>query len=363
MVSTPSSSASSTAASTASASPMPTSGPSANALSYSTRAEPPLFVFMMRSQPIEHEAQESRTAARSSSTSGVVSAPKLWPGSAESALNVRRFESVPASRYLAVAGPNERARRSFAAASTAAGSCTGARRCARTATALSSLDPITAPRPPRPAWRPSCDTVAKRTSCSPAGPMAATRYAGPSRSRSAASACAAGRPQRSPAGSSRGPRFVDHERARLRAGAAHHDRVVARALARDREVARGQRVVEPLGQRRLGHDGELGARRERRADERGEDEGERRRGRERVAAVGSELRQQVRAEAGAADRAPQHVVAQGQRLRAPVAEVHDQGLAEVAARGHDSKGTRERAQRTSSARHGSIASFWRTSCR
>ena len=47
------------------------------------------------------------------------------PGSAESALNVSRLESVPASRYFAVAGPNERARRSFAAASTAAGSCDG----------------------------------------------------------------------------------------------------------------------------------------------------------------------------------------------------------------------------------------------
>src|SRR4029079_2207048 len=64
-------------------------------------------------------------------------------------------------------------------------------------------------------------------------------------------------------------------------------------------------------------------------------------GRERRAAVRPELRQQVRPEAGAADRAAQHVRRQGERLRAPVAEVHDQGLAEVAARGHDSKGTVE----------------------
>ena len=39
-------------------------------------------------------------------------------------------------------------------------------------------------------------------------------------------------------------------------------------------------------------------------------------------------------EPGAADRAAQDVVAQRERLRAPVAEVHDQGLAEVAARRH-----------------------------
>ena len=70
-------------------------------------------VVMIRSQPIEHDAQLSRTAARSSSASVVVSVPKLRPGSAESALNVSRLASVPRSRYFAVAGPNERARRSL----------------------------------------------------------------------------------------------------------------------------------------------------------------------------------------------------------------------------------------------------------
>ena len=139
---------------------MPSSGPSANALSYSTRAERPSRVVMIRSQPIEHDAQLSRTAARSSSASVVVSEPKLWPGSADSALNESRLESVPRSRYFAVAGPNERARRSFAAARTAAGSATGQRVTARTATALSRLAPSTAPSPPRPAWRPSCEIVA-----------------------------------------------------------------------------------------------------------------------------------------------------------------------------------------------------------
>ncbi len=171
----PSSSARALAFSTSSASSIPTSGPSANALSYSTRAERPSLVFRIRSQPIEHDAHESRTAARSSSASVAVSVPKLRPGSAEIALNVSRFASVPRPRYLAVAGPNERVRRSFAAASTALASATAHLCVARTATAFSRFDPITAPSPPRPAWRPSCETVAKRTSRSPAGPIAATR--------------------------------------------------------------------------------------------------------------------------------------------------------------------------------------------
>jgi hypothetical protein len=102
-------------------------------------------------------------------------------------------------------------------------------------------------------------------------------------------------------------------------------------------VARGERVVQAVGQRRLRHDGELRARGERRADERGEDEGQRRLRGERIAAVGAERADEVRPQTGAADRAPQHVVAQGQRLRAAVAELDDQGLAEVAARGHGSR--------------------------
>ena len=75
----------------------------------------------------------------------------------------------------------------------------------RTAIALSSFEPRTAPRPPRPACRPSCETVAYFTRRSPAGPIEATRHALPSRSRSRASASAAESPQRSPAGSSRAP--------------------------------------------------------------------------------------------------------------------------------------------------------------
>ena len=71
------------------------------------------------------------------------------------ALKVSRLASVPSSRYFAVAGPNERARRSRAALSTAAGSADATLVAARTAMALSRLAPITAPSPPRPACRPS----------------------------------------------------------------------------------------------------------------------------------------------------------------------------------------------------------------
>ena len=112
---------------------------------------------------------------------------------------------MPSSRYFAVAGPNDRARRSRAAASTASGSAGATLAAARTAMALIRLAPSTAPSPPRPACRPSWEIVAYRTPRSPAGPIAATRQPRPSRSRSVADACAAVSPDRSPASSRRGP--------------------------------------------------------------------------------------------------------------------------------------------------------------
>src|SRR5919202_1636630 len=167
----------------------------------------------MCSQPIEHEAQLSRAMPRASARSSAarrgassnVAAWKLRVGSVAIALNASRLASVPSSRYFAVAGPNERVRRSRAASSTARGSCDGTLVAGLTATALSSLAPSTAPSPPRPAWRPSWETVAYLTRFSPAGPIDATRQALPSRSRSFVSASSAGRPHRSPAGPSRGP--------------------------------------------------------------------------------------------------------------------------------------------------------------
>src|SRR5215813_7470668 len=122
----------------------------------------------MCSHPIVHDAQllrvTPRIAARSSAARrgapANVAAWKLRVGSVLIALNASRLASVPSSRYLAVAGPNERLRRSRAAASTASGSDDATLVAARTATALSRLAPSTAPSPPRPACRPSCEIVA-----------------------------------------------------------------------------------------------------------------------------------------------------------------------------------------------------------
>ncbi len=122
----------------------------------------------MCSQPMVQDAQLLRATVRSSASSSAascgapanVAAWKLRVGRALIALNASRLASVPSSRYFAVAGPNERARRSRAAASTASGSAGATLVAARTATALSRLAPSTAPSPPRPACRPSWEIVA-----------------------------------------------------------------------------------------------------------------------------------------------------------------------------------------------------------
>ena len=122
----------------------------------------------MCSQPIVHDAQPFRatrrispgSAAASRGASGKVAAWKFRVGRALMALKASRLASVPSSRYLAVAGPNERARRSRAALSTASGWAGATLVAARTAIALSRFAPITAPSPPRPACRPSWEMVA-----------------------------------------------------------------------------------------------------------------------------------------------------------------------------------------------------------
>src|ERR687895_1017256 len=100
----------------------------------------------MCSQPIVQQAQLSRATWRLAASSSAASfgAPsnveveKLRVGRVESALKASRLASVPSSRYFAVAGPNERVRRSRAAASTALGSAGATFVEARTATAFSS---------------------------------------------------------------------------------------------------------------------------------------------------------------------------------------------------------------------------------
>src|SRR5690349_2013224 len=167
----------------------------------------------MCSQPIEQDAQLLRATPRSSSSclaasfgaSANVAAVKLRVGSVLTALKASRLASVPSSRYFAVAGPKLRARRSRAAARTASWSWTATLAPALTSTALRFLAPSTAPRPPRPACRPSWEIVAYRTPRSPAGPIAAVRQPWPKRCFAAASASAADSPVRSAAGSSRTP--------------------------------------------------------------------------------------------------------------------------------------------------------------
>ena len=146
----------------------------------------------MCSQPIVQDAQLLRATFRmpgqplfggqfrEAGAPSKVAAWKLRVGSAAIALNASRLASVPSSRYFAVAGPNDRSRRSRAAARTASGSAVATFAAARTAIAFRFLAPMTAPRPPRPACRPSCEIVAYRTPRSPAGPIAATRQPRPS---------------------------------------------------------------------------------------------------------------------------------------------------------------------------------------
>ena len=167
----------------------------------------------MCSQPIVQDAQlcratlriASRSSAASAGAASNVDAWKFLVGSVLMALKASRLASVPSSRYFAVAGPNDRARRSRAAASTASGSAGATLAAARTAMALTRLAPSTAPSPPRPACRPSWEIVAYRTPRSPAGPIAATRQPRPSRSLRFFAAWAAVSPDRSAASSKRTP--------------------------------------------------------------------------------------------------------------------------------------------------------------
>src|SRR3954469_20794517 len=122
----------------------------------------------MCSQPMVHEAQLFFVVPRSPASSSAdragapskVAAWKLRVGSVESALNASRLARVPSSRYFLVAAPNDRVRRSLAAASTPAGAGGATLVRGRTPTALTFFAPRTAPRPPRPAWRPSWERVA-----------------------------------------------------------------------------------------------------------------------------------------------------------------------------------------------------------
>ena len=86
---------------------------------------------------------------------------KFRVGSAPKRLNVSRLAAVPSSRYFAVAGPNDRFDKSLADRRQLVRMRPHWRAAFRArAIALMFFAPSTAPLPPRPAWRPSCEIVA-----------------------------------------------------------------------------------------------------------------------------------------------------------------------------------------------------------
>ena len=110
---------------------------------------------------------------------------------------------------------------------------------------------------------------------------------------------------------------VDEQCRGLACAAADHDRVVAGELPGDRELAGGQRVGQHPGQRRLRHHGELRAGGQRRAHQRREHERQRRRGVQGAGPRRPQPVQQPGAEAGAADVRAQDLIRQRQDLTRP----------------------------------------------
>src|SRR5271169_3317710 len=110
----------------------------------------------MCSHPMVHEAHPLRTTPVISDScsldnrgaSAKVACWKLRVGKVLTALKASRLASVPSSRYLAVAGPNESLLSARAASTTPLGSDDGTLVAARTAIAFRPLAPITAPSPP-----------------------------------------------------------------------------------------------------------------------------------------------------------------------------------------------------------------------
>ena len=188
---------------------------------------------------------------------------------------------MPSSRYLAVAGPNERARRSRAAASTRSASAIGG--LTPRAPDGDRLDVLRAQHRAEPAAARVAAVVRDRRV--PDEPLAGRADGGDAPRRAEMLAepllgLRGGEPPQPGSGQDARTVAVDDQHRRPVGGSAHDDGVVAGELARDREVGRRQCVVQQTGQRRFRDDRELGARRERRADERREHERERRLGSE-----------------------------------------------------------------------------------
>src|SRR5882724_3286860 len=119
----------------------------------------------MCSQPMVHAIQLLRVFDRTApncsgerfTASSNVPLWKLRVGSAPKRLNVSRFVAVPSSRYFAVAGPKDFFERDLLSAVSFEGCAHTVRRVPEIAIALMFFEPSTAPLPPRPAWRPSCE--------------------------------------------------------------------------------------------------------------------------------------------------------------------------------------------------------------
>ncbi len=231
---------------------------------------------------------------------------KLRVGSVPKRLNVSRLVAVPSSRYLAVAGPNERFDRSRLNAVSSPGYAHAVRCVPRTA---NRLDVLAAEHGAAAAAAGMATVVrdggiahgalGRRSNrgnpvvgAQPCAQRVLGRLAG-----LAAQLLGWLEPD--------GPVVHDQHRQRGRA-ADDDDGIAAAALARQREAAAGQRVVEPLGQRAAADDGELRGRGERTADERAEREDERRFGRHRIGDRPAFVQQQARAKTASADICAQH---------------------------------------------------------
>src|SRR5215469_16718615 len=113
----------------------------------------------MCSHPIVQAAQLSRVFERVAlSCSGerltASSNEPLWKlrvGRAPNRLKVSRLVAVPSSRYLAVAGPNDRSDKDLLICVSSRGCAHAVLRAPRRAIALMFLAPKTEPLPPRPA--------------------------------------------------------------------------------------------------------------------------------------------------------------------------------------------------------------------
>src|SRR6202007_2175786 len=173
---------------------------------------------------------------------------KLRVGSAEIALNASRFARVPSSRYLAVAGPKERSRRSRAAARTAAGAA-GDRRGFLAPQAGAETAAPRVPAVVRDRRVPDAALAGRADRRDPPAPAKQIAQLPVSiRGGQAGQVGRVTQPHAVP---------IDEQHRRAGGAAGDHDRVVSGELARDGELDGGERGGEAPRQRRLVPPGRL----------------------------------------------------------------------------------------------------------